>query len=324
MIPVIGKINWYTFRESNSVISIVASHINWCRLIKERICSHRSKFFALRVYLILGRLCPTGKQTNRKSWILSPYENMARKDVGVPKHSYLYKFLIKVGMLLYPFIVSTHVGIDSIVAPITPYSEGHNTSLDPSILSNHDKSPATVSFTCVPCSSDLVSCADHIISKHKILWYPDSRIGTVFVKHILAVISINIWYAYFHEVPLLCTSPIKPTACNFSIGHHNVSFLSKEDPVIVPSRLETYWPYTFGIFHWTAKFNECNVTVHVSKVLEIFMFNNLYRSSTDSIGAKAIGCPEVKVNWAWPEVLLETDFKFWYTMGGCHYPLLRD
>ena len=51
----------YTFRRRNSVIFIVASNVNWGHLIKERICSHWSKFFALRVDPILGRL--SGKQT---------------------------------------------------------------------------------------------------------------------------------------------------------------------------------------------------------------------------------------------------------------------
>ena len=56
------KVNCYTFRRSNSVIFIVASHINFGRLRKERICSHWSKFFPLREDPILGRLSP-GKQT---------------------------------------------------------------------------------------------------------------------------------------------------------------------------------------------------------------------------------------------------------------------
>ena len=57
------KVNGYTFKGSNSVIFIVASHINGGHLIKVKICSHRSKFFPLRVDPILGRLCPPGKQT---------------------------------------------------------------------------------------------------------------------------------------------------------------------------------------------------------------------------------------------------------------------
>ena len=58
--------------------------------MKERTCSHRSKFFPLRVDSFLGRLRPHGKQTsssrsaNRKSQKLSPFENMAEKDGGVP------------------------------------------------------------------------------------------------------------------------------------------------------------------------------------------------------------------------------------------------
>ena len=56
-------VNGYTFRGSNSVSLVVASHTNWGHLIKERICSHWSKFFPLRVDPILGRLYPPGKQT---------------------------------------------------------------------------------------------------------------------------------------------------------------------------------------------------------------------------------------------------------------------
>ena len=54
--------NGYTFRGINSVIFIVVSHIHWGHLIKERICSHPSKFFPLRVDPIL-KDCPPGKQT---------------------------------------------------------------------------------------------------------------------------------------------------------------------------------------------------------------------------------------------------------------------
>ena len=57
------NMNGYTFRGSNSVIFIVASHINWGHLLKERICSHWSKFFPLRVDPILERLHPACKQT---------------------------------------------------------------------------------------------------------------------------------------------------------------------------------------------------------------------------------------------------------------------
>ena len=40
--PFISTVNGYTFRGSNSVIFISASHMNWGHLIKERICSHLS------------------------------------------------------------------------------------------------------------------------------------------------------------------------------------------------------------------------------------------------------------------------------------------
>ena len=56
------KVNEFTFRKSNSVIFIVSSQINWAHLIKERICSHRIKFFPIRADPILGELRPPGKQ----------------------------------------------------------------------------------------------------------------------------------------------------------------------------------------------------------------------------------------------------------------------
>ena len=55
------KVDGYTFRGSNFVIFIVASNINWCHLIKERICFHWSKFFHLKVDLETFR--HPGKQT---------------------------------------------------------------------------------------------------------------------------------------------------------------------------------------------------------------------------------------------------------------------
>ena len=43
------KVNGYTFRGSNSIIFFVACYMNWGHFINERIWSHRSKFFLLRV-----------------------------------------------------------------------------------------------------------------------------------------------------------------------------------------------------------------------------------------------------------------------------------
>ena len=56
------KVNGYTLKGNNSVIFIVACHIPLGHLIKERICSSRSKFFPLRVDPILGRLRPIGNR----------------------------------------------------------------------------------------------------------------------------------------------------------------------------------------------------------------------------------------------------------------------
>ena len=68
---IIIKVNRYTYRESNSVIYIAASHINQGHLIKERICSHWRKFIPLRADPISGRLHSPGKQTGSHKNVLS-------------------------------------------------------------------------------------------------------------------------------------------------------------------------------------------------------------------------------------------------------------
>ena len=52
------KVNGYTTMGCNSVIIILGSFLNRVQLLRERICSHRSKFFPLRVDAILETLCP--------------------------------------------------------------------------------------------------------------------------------------------------------------------------------------------------------------------------------------------------------------------------
>ena len=59
-------VNGCTYRGSNSIIFIVAAHINWGHLRKERICSRRSKFVPLWTDPFLGRLRPPGKQTGSR------------------------------------------------------------------------------------------------------------------------------------------------------------------------------------------------------------------------------------------------------------------
>ena len=53
--------------------------MNWGHLIQERICSHWSKFFSLRVNPILGRLHPPGMHIEDHK--LSPFESMAEMEV---------------------------------------------------------------------------------------------------------------------------------------------------------------------------------------------------------------------------------------------------
>ena len=59
------KVNGYTFRGSNSAIFILTFFLNGGLLLKEKICSYRSKFFPLRVDPIFKRLYFPGKQTER-------------------------------------------------------------------------------------------------------------------------------------------------------------------------------------------------------------------------------------------------------------------
>ena len=57
------QMNGYSVRGSNSAISCFVPLFNIGQLLKERICSYRSKFFPLRVDLLLERLHLQGKQT---------------------------------------------------------------------------------------------------------------------------------------------------------------------------------------------------------------------------------------------------------------------
>ena len=45
--------NWYTFRGSSSIIFFFIFILKGNKLLKERVCSSRSRFFPLRVYFIL-------------------------------------------------------------------------------------------------------------------------------------------------------------------------------------------------------------------------------------------------------------------------------
>ena len=70
----------------------VAFPANCGQLLKERICSHWSKFFPLRVDSILGRLHLPGKQTGSLANCL-PLKNMAEKDGDAPIHLNLLQYL---------------------------------------------------------------------------------------------------------------------------------------------------------------------------------------------------------------------------------------
>ena len=72
------KVNLYTFRESISAIFVFASFLYRGQLLKEIICSLWSKFFPLKVDLILGELrCPGRQTVSHKSYSpLKRAENM--------------------------------------------------------------------------------------------------------------------------------------------------------------------------------------------------------------------------------------------------------
>ena len=76
------KINGYTFRGSDSAISIFASLLNIGQLLKERICFCRSKFFPLRVDPITHWFNSPGKQEG--SYLSSfPVIKQQKKNVKV-------------------------------------------------------------------------------------------------------------------------------------------------------------------------------------------------------------------------------------------------
>ena len=76
----------YTFRENNSTIFCFASLLNWGELLKERICSTRSKFFHLKVGPSLEGVATW------KSQKLSLLLLMAEKHGSGPIHSKIVTF----------------------------------------------------------------------------------------------------------------------------------------------------------------------------------------------------------------------------------------
>ena len=80
--------NLYTLRGSNYTIFIFASLLNKGQLLKERICSKGSKFFPLKVDLILHRLYHPGKETGCHK-VVSLCKN-DRKSGSVPTHFKIY------------------------------------------------------------------------------------------------------------------------------------------------------------------------------------------------------------------------------------------
>ena len=65
-----------TLSRETTVIFISASFSNGDQHLKERICSHRSKFFALRVDLLFGT-ASYSMEANRKSQMLVPFVKLA-------------------------------------------------------------------------------------------------------------------------------------------------------------------------------------------------------------------------------------------------------
>ena len=86
--------NGYPFRGNYSAIIIFASFVNGGQLLKERICSQRSKFFPLRVDQLL-ELCSIGKQTELHEKLLN-FADMMEKHGGIYSHIKLVNFKVKV------------------------------------------------------------------------------------------------------------------------------------------------------------------------------------------------------------------------------------
>ena len=85
------KVNRYTYRGSNSFIFIFVSHLTWGQFLKKGICSHRSKFFPLRVDPTLkGLHCPEKRAGSHKK--LSPFVKMIENYGGVHIHLNIYLF----------------------------------------------------------------------------------------------------------------------------------------------------------------------------------------------------------------------------------------
>ena len=78
------KVNENTFKGSNSSSFIFVSLIIRGQLLKERICSSRSKFFSLRVYPFwLGYIVQRRKQEVQK---LFPFVEIVEEQGGVLTH----------------------------------------------------------------------------------------------------------------------------------------------------------------------------------------------------------------------------------------------
>ena len=86
--------NGCNFRGNYSAIIIFASFVNGGQLLKERICSHRSKFFPLRVDQLL-ELCSVGKQTEIHEKLF-PFADMMEKHGDIYSHFKPVNFKFKV------------------------------------------------------------------------------------------------------------------------------------------------------------------------------------------------------------------------------------
>ena len=88
----------YTSRGSNFAIFIFVSLFSGSQLLKERICSSRSKFFLFRVDFILEGLCHPGKQRESQKLL------KAKKHGG--GHSYLNPIALRKAKIIYSDVYS--------------------------------------------------------------------------------------------------------------------------------------------------------------------------------------------------------------------------
>ena len=236
----------------------------------------------------------------------------------------IQEFLVKACSVFNPVIEFTDIGIHSIVTLVTAYTKWYYTCLDPAVLGCHNQRSTTISGAGVTPSFDVISGTKHVIRQHKICWllFPG-------VKHMLAVSTINIRYSNFHQLRRWCLLPVLATPWRLTIGqHHRSTFISKENLIIIFGWLKTYWSNGLGVFDWATQFDECYVTVHVCKLVEVIVNNNPCRVPFSSTMWSTMSCTicssKVHLNSVWSKFIPEIFWELCNTVSSSYDPFLRN